>query len=220
MVLTVRKKISGKISEIFFSIQGEGIFAGTPCYFVRFFGCNKRCPYCDTAYALKGKFRTMTASDIKKKIKGDFPVVITGGEPAFQQEFLEELVKKLRGRKIFLETNGSGSAKKLIGKFAYTAFHLVPPLENSGKKFIREIAEKPFSVKIVMTKDVKFSEVKSTARFLKKFSGATLILQPESKLGTALKKSVDKSVAYCRKLYPGYPSVRVIPQIHGALALK
>jgi len=162
----------------------------------------------------------MTAADIKKKIKGNFPVVITGGEPTFQMGFLEELMKKLSGRKIFLETNGYGSVKKLIKNFAYTAFHVELPLEKRGKEFIREIAVKPFSVKIVVTKDVKFSDVKSAARFLKKFSSATLILQPESKKEKILKKSVEKSVEYCRKLYPGYPFVRVLPQIHRALALK
>lgn len=210
----------GRISEIFLSIQGEGIFAGIPCYFMRFFGCNKKCSYCDTAYALNGKFKMMTPAQIKKKIKGKLPVVITGGEPTFQMGFLEKLVTELRERKIFLETNGFKSVKKLVKNFTYIAFHVEPPIGHGEKKFIREIAGKPFSVKIVMTKKVKFTDVKSTARFLKKFNGATLILQPESKHGKIVGCSIKKSVFHARKLYSEFPFVRVIPQIHKVLDLK
>ena len=39
-----------KINEIFYSIQGEGYFTGTPAVFVRFSGCNLRCPFCDTEH--------------------------------------------------------------------------------------------------------------------------------------------------------------------------
>ena len=210
----------GRISEIFFSIQGEGIFAGIPCYFVRFFGCNKKCSYCDTVYALNGKFKMMTSSQIKKKIREKFPVVITGGEPTFQMGFLEELVTELRSRRIWLETNGFKPVKKLIKNFAYIAFHVEPPVGDGERKFIREIAGKPFSVKIVMTKKVKFADIKSAARFLKKFNDVTLILQPESNRGKIAGCSVKKSVSYARKLYSEFPFIRVLPQIHKVLDLK
>jgi len=162
----------------------------------------------------------MTPAQIKKKVKGKFPVVITGGEPTFQMGFLEELVTELRGRRIWLETNGFKSVKKIVKNFAYIAFHVEPPVGDGEKKFIREIACKPFSVKIMMTKKAKFADVKSASLFLKKFNDATLILQPESKRGKIAGCSVKKSVSYARKLYSEFPFIRVIPQIHKVLDLK
>ena len=50
-----------RINEIFYSLQGEGFWTGTPAVFVRFSGCNLRCPFCDTAHQT---FTPMTAEDI------------------------------------------------------------------------------------------------------------------------------------------------------------
>src|SRR6056297_2912211 len=73
------------VSEIFFSIQGESIYAGLPCVFVRLTGCNLRCSWCDTKYAYSGG-RIMDQAAILSKV-GSFGirlVEITGGEPLMQ----------------------------------------------------------------------------------------------------------------------------------------
>ena len=72
-----------KINEIFYSIQGEGYFTGTPAVFVRFSGCNLRCPFCDTEHK-EGKM--LSDDDIIAEINR-YPalhVVLTGGEPCMQ----------------------------------------------------------------------------------------------------------------------------------------
>lgn len=95
-----------KINEIFYSLQGEGYHAGTPAVFVRFSGCNLRCPFCDTSHE-EGRF--MTAEEIVAAVS-EYPslfTVITGGEPSL---FLtDELVSALHacGRYIAVETNGT-----------------------------------------------------------------------------------------------------------------
>ncbi|MCX6155090.1 MAG: radical SAM protein [Candidatus Kapabacteria bacterium] len=80
------------ISEIFYSIQGEGSRAGMPCIFIRLQGCKLRCSWCDTAYALKfdSGGKKMTLQEIKNEIleiNCNF-VEFTGGEPLEQLNVL------------------------------------------------------------------------------------------------------------------------------------
>jgi len=102
-------KSSIKINEIFYSIQGESTFAGLPCVFIRLTGCNLRCNYCDTTYALE-EGEKMTLDEIIAKVNS-FPcqlVEITGGEPLLQWESYD-LANRLRSMKkqVLIETNGS-----------------------------------------------------------------------------------------------------------------
>lgn len=95
-----------KINEIFYSVQGEGFHAGTPAVFIRFSGCNLKCPFCDTNHFTGNE---MSVSDIIEEIT-KYParlIIITGGEPSL---FLtDELVNKLhdKGKYVAVETNGT-----------------------------------------------------------------------------------------------------------------
>ncbi|MGM9826106.1 MAG: 7-carboxy-7-deazaguanine synthase QueE [Paludibacteraceae bacterium] len=114
-----------RINEIFYSLQGEGYHTGTPAVFVRFSGCNLRCPFCDTDFAA---YREMSAEDITAAVQtlsksasaeGEGMVqestlqrskpliVLTGGEPALQAD--EALVAALHGTgmSVCIETNGT-----------------------------------------------------------------------------------------------------------------
>jgi 7-carboxy-7-deazaguanine synthase len=97
-----------RVTEIFFSIQGEGTRAGRPCVFVRFTGCDLRCVYCDTAYAFHGG-REMTREEILREVAAHPSrfVLLTGGEPMLQKE-LPELARELlaRGYEVAVETHG------------------------------------------------------------------------------------------------------------------
>jgi len=97
-----------RVTEIFFSIQGEGTRAGRPCIFVRFTGCDLRCVYCDTAYAFHGG-EDMTRDEILREIARHPSrfVLLTGGEPMLQKE-LPDLARDLlqRGYEVAIETHG------------------------------------------------------------------------------------------------------------------
>jgi 7-carboxy-7-deazaguanine synthase len=97
------------ICEIFHSIQGESSYAGLPCTFIRLAGCNLRCRYCDTTYAL-GEGKEMSIEQVLDQALAykSSLVEITGGEPLFQPE-TPRLARALldRGREILIETNGS-----------------------------------------------------------------------------------------------------------------
>jgi 7-carboxy-7-deazaguanine synthase len=97
-----------RVTEIFFSIQGESTHAGKPCVFVRFTGCDLRCGYCDTAYAFHGG-KEMSRAEILGEVARHPArfVCLTGGEPVLQKE-LPELCRELlaRGYEVSLETHG------------------------------------------------------------------------------------------------------------------
>jgi organic radical activating enzyme len=98
-----------QLAEIFYSVQGEGTWTGTPAVFVRLAGCNLSCSFCDTDYALKF---FASVGDVVRRVReegGTCPLVIlTGGEPLAQREALA-LVEALRadGRRVHIESNGT-----------------------------------------------------------------------------------------------------------------
>ncbi len=97
------------LSEIFYSIQGEGTWTGTPSVFVRLAGCNLACDFCDTDYSMKFFASVDDVVTMVREAGGDCPmVVLTGGEPLAQSE-TPALVEALRrdGRRVHIESNGT-----------------------------------------------------------------------------------------------------------------
>jgi len=103
------------VSEIFYSIQGESLYAGLSCSFVRLSGCNLRCRYCDTTYAYADG-TPMPIADIIRKIKAfQCPrIEVTGGEPLLQDNTPRLITELLdRGYTTLLETNGSQNIRSV-----------------------------------------------------------------------------------------------------------
>jgi 7-carboxy-7-deazaguanine synthase len=98
-----------RITEIFFSVQGESTHAGRPCVFVRLTGCNLRCVWCDSEYTFTGGER-MSLEDVLAKVRsyGCRLVEITGGEPLAQADSFE-LIRRLCDEEfeVLIETSGS-----------------------------------------------------------------------------------------------------------------
>ena len=104
------------VHSVFYTIQGEGPFCGTPCVFVRLAGCNLQCPGCDTEYTDPMKRRWIDPLALVHKVQAEFAgtggrgprlVVITGGEP-FRQNlapFFNHLVQ--HGFYVQVESNGT-----------------------------------------------------------------------------------------------------------------
>ena len=143
-----------KVSEIFFTLQGEGCHSGIPAIFVRLSGCNLQCPWCDTDFSLREK---MTAQQIAQTAIDLYDadtqgrrrmLVLTGGEPALQvdEPLIEELHKA--GFYICIETNGTHALPEGIDWI--TCSPKAESLHNPAKKLVLKQVDE---VKVVFTGD-------------------------------------------------------------------
>jgi 7-carboxy-7-deazaguanine synthase len=119
-----------RISEIFYSIQGEGILAGIPSVFLRTSGCNLRCTWCDTPYTSwkpEGTEMTMGAilSDVRRRWATH--VVVTGGEPMIADQIVE-LTKGLKKLDLHVTIETAGTVYKPV---VCDLMSISPKLANS-----------------------------------------------------------------------------------------
>lgn len=231
MILQSKK---APVSEIFFSYQGEGIYAGLPQIFVRFVGCNLQCNYCDTAYAkkinIKTKYYTQeevykTILEIYKKNKKSFfgqmpSVSFTGGEPLIYADFLLDLLKQLKKDKfnIYLETNGSLPEQlNKIHKYCDIVSMDIKlksackkDLLKSHKQFLKIVKDKVF-VKIVVSKDTKRHEFINAIDLISNISkNIKLVVQPD----TNGKNFVIDIFEFYNAATKKIKDVRILPQMH------
>ena len=132
-----------KISEIFESIQGEGVNTGKPTVFLRTALCNLACTWCDTKYTWDWKnydyateVKEMSIKDIKTQIEkyDKNHLVITGGEPLLQQHGLSELIDELDSRYfIEVETNGTIMPNNRLQE-RVNQWNVSPKMSTSGNK--------------------------------------------------------------------------------------
>jgi 7-cyano-7-deazaguanosine (preQ0) biosynthesis protein QueE len=139
-----------KLSEIFYSLQGEGIDAGKPAVFIRTALCNLSCVWCDTKYTwdwshydYDREVSEMTISSIQEQISrfDTKHCVITGGEPLIQQTKLIPLLSNLKNEDYFIEveTNGTILPSEMLERFV-DRWNVSPKLQNSSiSKQYREV---------------------------------------------------------------------------------
>jgi len=165
------------ISEIFYSIQGEGKYCGTPSVFVRVGGCNLKCPGfsekgCDSFYAVdksfKDEWKLMDIEEIKKEIEKYLKfkphLVLTGGEPMLYIDKLYSLIEWFSGE-VTIETNATIDFDiKRYPKLKDVTFAMSVKLSNSGEEYKKRVKKeviKTYSVakksffKFVVDRDLK-----------------------------------------------------------------
>ena len=108
-----------RICEIFKSISGESLYAGYVTTFIRAYGCNINCSYCDSSYSCAGSdYKEMSIDEIISEVEKleCKRIVFTGGEPLIQKDALD-LVKALLNLNYFveIETNGAVDISDIIG---------------------------------------------------------------------------------------------------------
>lgn len=146
-----------KVSEIFTSFQGEGPYIGTPATFLRLYGCNLNCEWCDTDIST---YEMLSVDDVAEILMTQMEfnninlLVITGGEPTLQMEEIKRLIKELpEDIKIQLETNGS------IFEYLPEIEYVISPKEDKEKVFENYYKYENVFFKFVITCEEDIDEV-------------------------------------------------------------
>jgi len=202
-----------KITEIFPSIQGEGLRQGEATIFVRLAGCNLRCPFCDTKYAWEnGKNYTIEKIVEKvKKIEKHFPsqwLCLTGGEPLLQN--VAELIKNLKERnfKIQVETNAT-----LYRDLPVDWYTISPKPE---KYFYQpEYKCKAKEVKLIVTREL---ELRVIQNLRKNFPlKVPILLQPQSNRKWSFEKALK---LLHQSLKKGLQNIKISIQLHKIYGIR
>ncbi|NPB06275.1 MAG: 7-carboxy-7-deazaguanine synthase QueE [Aquificae bacterium] len=202
------------LSELYESVQGEGLLVGTPAVFIRLKGCNLRCPWCDQPEALPFGEKTVKLSELIKRARSLTPrhAVVTGGEPVAHPE-LPRLVKALTdaGFSVQIETNGTLWQEELA---RYKLILSVSPKAQARYEVRPEVLKRAFELKFVVDEELSFEVLKKTA-FRPFFLKERVVLQPESNRPEMARKAFELQ----KKLLKEGLKARLIPQAHKCLAL-
>jgi 7-carboxy-7-deazaguanine synthase len=208
------------ISEIFYSLQGEGELTGVPSVFVRTSGCNLRCNWCDTMYASwEPEGTNMTLDQILHQVDS-FPAqhcVLTGGEPMVAKE-IQDLAKALKssGKHITIETAATVPPDGIACDLA----SLSPKLSNSAPDsrlpeawrrkheelrwqpaVIRQWIDRyPFQLKFVVTSDADIEEIQLLLREVgRNLPPVKILLTPEGTSTEVLHERNETLVELCKR---------------------
>ena len=222
---------TAKIAEIFDSVQGEGIYAGVRQVFVRFFGCNLKCAFCDTPLET---YLEKTPGAVKEEIlkyNNFHSISLTGGEPLCQADFLKDLLQDMRALrcKIYLETNGTLplELRKIIDDVDIIAMDIKLPSSTQGvslwaehEDFLKTALEKEVFVKMVVTSETEPGDILRARTIIRKANPCIpVILQPNWPDGCMT--LLDKMVSFKRELVLyGIHDVRILPQAHKVVGIK
>jgi len=130
-----------RITEIFYSLQGESLTAGIPTTFIRLTGCPLRCGYCDTAYAFSGG-HWMSFGQILDSVAANKTtyITVTGGEPLAQKPCLQLLSELCdRGYVVSLETSGALSVQDVDARVVRVMDIKTPDSGESGRNLYENL---------------------------------------------------------------------------------
>lgn len=237
--------IRAKLSEIFTSIEGEGVLFGTKTMFVRLAGCPLKCHWCDTPYALPmDSGSDYSISEVKDLISKDlhpntYKVNFTGGEPLVQHEAVIELAKFVRekGIRTYLESACYDSARfakvlphidickiefKMRDSKVVEEKHYDNLLKNELECLEMAVGNgKMTYIKVVVTNSSSLKEfrelVQEVFRRAKAAEIAGFIIQPSHKVD---EPTLERLFEFYDAVYPIYDQVRVVPQLHKEIGVR
>ncbi|MFH1458205.1 MAG: 7-carboxy-7-deazaguanine synthase QueE [Candidatus Omnitrophota bacterium] len=223
--------MKGRIFDVFDSVQGEGLFLGEKQIFVRLYGCNLSCRYCDTPL---DRFREYEPEELVDEIKlyqDDFhSISFTGGEPLLQKDFLREVLKMTSGYgyRNYLETNGTlaGELQDVIDYVDILSIDLKLPsstgmglLWGLHRRFLKVAARKENFIKAVVCSATIEEDLRYAAELIRDVSPSSiLVLQPNSfDYNEHLQVMLGKFREICAE---AKITACIIPQMHKLIGVK
>jgi 7-carboxy-7-deazaguanine synthase len=200
--------VTGRVAEVFYSIQGEGATAGRPAVFVRLQGCSVGCVWCDTKYSWDPEAGSTVELDQLVEEVSAYPcrrAVVTGGEPLESALFLP-LLRALAGRGFSIEVETSGILPPPPNVDRAIQWNVSLKLGGSGvdetrrlnPEAIRDFLARDAWWKFVVTHD---SDVDEVLRVADRFAlpSARILLQPEAIRREDLLKRSPGVVEACKR---------------------
>lgn len=206
-----------KISEIFYSVQGEGILAGVPSVFLRTSGCNLRCTWCDTPYTSwnpEGDDLALDTILADVRGHGSRHVVVTGGEPLIQPEIVQ-LTQRLKDLDLHITIETAGTVYQPV---TCDLMSISPKLANSTptqrddgrwaaqhdrlryqpEALKKLMAEYPYQLKFVVSDPDDLTEIEA---ILKETNAdrSRVLLMPEGTSSEALSERARWLVEICKR---------------------
>lgn len=223
--------MKGRIAEVFDSVQGEGLYLGEKQTFVRFFGCNLHCRFCDTKLNYYKEFSVLDLFNQIKSLSADcHSIAFTGGEPLMQKDFLKEILMLTKEKKYknYLETNGTlyEDLKEIIDYLDIISMDFKLPSSTGDfpywkahRRFIDIASSKEVFIKIVICNSTQTEDLMSALNLIKEINRAvTIILQPNSnEEGFILEKKIGYYQALCEE---NFFTSCVIPQLNKLIGME
>jgi len=227
-----------EVTQIFSSIQGEGIFVGARQIFIRFKKCNMDCVYCDESRDLDPKeYSALELLKETKRLESDkgvhHSVSLTGGEPLLYWEFLKDFLRLLKkeGMKSYLETNGTlpTELSNIIDFIDIIAMDFKLPSSTGGRsywdehmKFLRIASQKKVFVKAVVTPATTNEDIVKSSELIRQIDpNLPFILQPATPVRDVGRIGNNRLFEFIEAAAKSnLTSVRVIPQVHKSLGVK
>jgi len=223
-----------KISEIFLSIQGEGLYLGVPQIFIRFYGCNLSCSFCDTKLKF---YETLDCSTLMSKLldygEPYHSIALTGGEPLLQADFIKDFLheyKRFHKKPIYLETNGTlhMGLSKIIKYVDIVAMDFKLSSSTKGKdfwiehmKFLKVAKRKKVFVKMVVSSDTDSRDIRKSLKTINEVDrDIPVVLQPVTHSPRSKKISNRKLNEFKEIFRKANNHVQVIPQVHKMIGVK
>jgi 7-carboxy-7-deazaguanine synthase len=223
--------MKAKITEIFDSIQGEGLYMGERHVFVRFYGCNIKCRYCDTRPERFAEYEPEALMEAIKRYQRVAGVIsYTGGEPLLQKDFLKEIMPLALKNNFrnYLETNGTlpDALAEVINYVNVIAMDVklpsstgCEPLWDVHKQFLKIAHKKDVFLKAIVCESTVDADIHALICMIEETNLAvSLVLQPDSDVDIEiLRPNIEKYVSWCTS--EGIATC-FIPQMHKLLSVK
>ncbi|OGW75252.1 MAG: hypothetical protein A2Z72_00780 [Omnitrophica bacterium RBG_13_46_9] len=223
-----------KISEIFLSIQGEGIYFGIPQLFIRFYRCNLSCGFCDTDL---DSYQIFTLDNLMGKIaeyKAPYhSLSLTGGEPLLQAYFIRDFLrahKESHKKPVYLETNGIlyRELSRVVDYVDIIAMDFKLPSSTGEtdfwrkhEKFLRIANRKKVFIKAVITSATTSEDISRMRKVAYKIAkDIPIVLQPVTALSESERIPQEFLSRFRDILKESMERVEIIPQVHRMIGVR
>ncbi|MBI1976168.1 MAG: 7-carboxy-7-deazaguanine synthase QueE [Candidatus Omnitrophica bacterium] len=236
-MLPVINSRTADLTEIFASIQGEGVYVGVPQIFIRFNQCNLACEYCDTPINVPGR-AAQTLEQITRSVQhlcsanSFHSFSLTGGEPLLYAVFLKRLIPLVKKwiPKCYLETNGvlAESLLECIDFVDIIAMDIKLPSALNGaqhwrahERFLETAMKKEIFIKVVITEKTLLDEWRQAVELVSAASpDIPMVLQPATAADGTLRTNMVLLAKWQQWARQKVKDVRILPQVHKMIGVR